>query len=96
MNDMIKESMTYAEFSFLRDLVGAKQWRIWQDKFAKRVKKAVDAKEAYKSLMDYNVKCDGPLDGTNVPLGDIKCCSYLLHRFQVIEQEIQAQMKEAR
>ena len=91
---MIELSITYAELSFLRDLVKAKQFEIWQNRFAKRLRKQFDAKDVFRETMNYNVKSDGPLLFDNVPLGDVKCCAYLLYRFQTVEEKIQKEISK--
>lgn len=78
--------LSYAEMSFLRELVGAKQQEIWQKRYLPALKKAED--KTIEEIMVLFNDTMGKIE--DIPLTDQACCAKLLHKFIKLEQEIKA------
>lgn len=76
--------ISYAEFSFLRDLVKEKQMKIWREEFLPRLKHTVDMPRAFKMLM-----------GRKTIYTNRGCCALLLHKFDEAERQIHKALEEA-
>ena len=70
-------SMSYAEFSLLRELVKKEQMRIWNKEWLPRLKKRADAAKTFERIM-----------GEKMVVTDRGCCAMLLDRFEKAEKEV--------
>lgn len=81
----MKVDMSYAEMSFLRDLVGKEKMRMWKDKWARRIKKDATYEEIDKLIE----KVFRPPPDWDRITSDEQCIGMLLERFRKLERELQ-------